>query len=53
MENLVNILDSFQSGWKERKSDARGMDYLEGTSNIQKMIIARELLRIYYKEKIV
>ena len=34
-------------------SDARGMEYLEGTSNIQKMIIARELLRIYYKEKIV
>jgi len=34
-------------------SDARGMEYLEGTSNIQKMIIARELLRIYYKENIV
>ncbi len=32
-------------------SDARGMEYLEGTSNIQKMIIARELSRIYYKEK--
>jgi len=28
-------------------SDARGMEYLEGTSNIQKIIIARELLRIY------
>ena len=33
-------------------SDARGMEYLEGTSNIQKMIIARELLRIYYKGEI-
>ena len=42
-DDLVNQLSS----------DARGMEYLEGTSNIQKMIIARELLRIYYKEKIV
>jgi alkylation response protein AidB-like acyl-CoA dehydrogenase len=41
--NLINQLSS----------DARGMEYLEGTSNIQKMIIGRELVRIYYKEKIV
>jgi len=34
-------------------ADARGMEYLEGTSNIQKMIIARELFRMYHKEKIV
>jgi alkylation response protein AidB-like acyl-CoA dehydrogenase len=34
-------------------ADARGMEYLEGTSNIQKMIIARELLSMYYKEKII
>jgi alkylation response protein AidB-like acyl-CoA dehydrogenase len=34
-------------------ADARGMEYVEGTSNIQKMIIGRELLRMYYKEKIV
>lgn len=29
-------------------ADARGMEYLEGTSNIQKMIIARELFRMYH-----
>jgi len=29
-------------------ADARGMEYLEGTSNIQKMIISRELFRMYY-----
>jgi len=32
-------------------ADARGMEYLEGTSNVQKMIIGRELFRIYRKEK--
>ena len=32
-------------------ADARGMEYLEGTSNVQKMIIARELFKIYYKER--
>jgi butyryl-CoA dehydrogenase len=32
-------------------SDARGMEYLEGTSNVQKMIITRELFRMYQKEK--
>jgi alkylation response protein AidB-like acyl-CoA dehydrogenase len=32
-------------------ADARGMEYLEGTSNIQKMIIARELFRMYHKER--
>ncbi len=32
-------------------ADARGMEYLEGTSNVQKMIIARELFRVYHKEK--
>ncbi|RLB15595.1 MAG: acyl-CoA dehydrogenase [Deltaproteobacteria bacterium] len=31
--------------------DARGMEYLEGTSNVQKMIIGRELFRMYHKEK--
>jgi alkylation response protein AidB-like acyl-CoA dehydrogenase len=35
--NLVNQLSA----------DARGMEYLEGTSNIQKMIIASELFKIY------
>ncbi|OGP91400.1 MAG: hypothetical protein A2156_12145 [Deltaproteobacteria bacterium RBG_16_48_10] len=34
-------------------ADARGMEYLEGTSNIQKMIISRELFRMYHKEKMV
>ena len=34
-------------------ADARGMEYLEGTSNIQKMIIGRELFRMYHKEKMV
>jgi len=34
-------------------ADARGMEYLEGTSNIQKMIIARELFRMYHREKMV
>jgi alkylation response protein AidB-like acyl-CoA dehydrogenase len=29
-------------------ADARGMEYVEGTSNIQKMIISRELFRIYH-----
>lgn len=28
-------------------ADARGMEYLEGTSNIQKMIISRELFKSY------
>jgi len=32
-------------------ADARGMEYLEGTSNVQKMIISRELFRMYQKEK--
>ena len=32
-------------------ADARGMEYLEGTSNVQKMIIAKELFRMYQKEK--
>jgi len=32
-------------------ADARGMEYLEGTSNVQKMIIGRELFRMYHKEK--
>jgi alkylation response protein AidB-like acyl-CoA dehydrogenase len=32
-------------------ADARGMEYLEGTSNIQKMIITRELFRMYHKDK--
>ena len=31
-------------------ADARGMEYLEGTSNIQKMIITRELFKLYHKE---
>ncbi|MBW1731659.1 MAG: acyl-CoA dehydrogenase family protein [Deltaproteobacteria bacterium] len=31
-------------------ADARGMEYLEGTSNVQKMIMGRELFRIYHKE---
>jgi alkylation response protein AidB-like acyl-CoA dehydrogenase len=32
-------------------ADARGMEYLEGTSNIQKMIITSELFKLYHKEK--
>lgn len=32
-------------------ADARGMEYVEGTSNIQKMIIGRELFRIFHQEK--
>ncbi len=32
-------------------SDARGMEYLEGTSNIQKMIITSELFKMFHKEK--
>ena len=32
-------------------ADARGMEYLEGTSNIQKMIITSELFKMYHKEK--
>ena len=28
-------------------ADARGMEYMEGTSNIQKMIIASELFKAY------
>jgi alkylation response protein AidB-like acyl-CoA dehydrogenase len=32
-------------------ADARGMEYLEGTSNVQRMIIARELFRVYHREK--
>ncbi|MBM4305967.1 MAG: acyl-CoA dehydrogenase [Deltaproteobacteria bacterium] len=42
-DNLVNQLSA----------DARGMEYLEGTSNIQKMIIAGELFKMYHKERIV
>jgi len=34
-------------------ADARGMEYLEGTSNIQRMIITRELFKMYHKEKII
>ena len=30
-------------------ADARGMEYLEGTSNVQKMIITRELFKMYNK----
>ncbi|MGQ9648457.1 MAG: acyl-CoA dehydrogenase family protein [Thermodesulfobacteriota bacterium] len=33
-------------------ADARGMEYLEGTSNIQKMIISGELFKMYHKERI-
>ena len=32
-------------------ADARGMEYLEGTSNIQKMIITSELFKMFHKEK--
>jgi alkylation response protein AidB-like acyl-CoA dehydrogenase len=32
-------------------ADARGMEYLEGTSNIQKMIIAKELFKTYHQER--
>jgi len=32
-------------------ADARGMEYVEGTSNIQKMIIGRELFRMYHHGK--
>jgi len=32
-------------------ADARGMEYLEGTSNVQKMIIASELFKLYHKKK--
>ncbi|HMK65708.1 MAG TPA: acyl-CoA dehydrogenase family protein [Thermodesulfobacteriota bacterium] len=32
-------------------ADARGMEYLEGTSNIQKMIITRELNKLFQKER--
>jgi butyryl-CoA dehydrogenase len=32
-------------------ADARGMEYLEGTSNVQKMIITSELFKMYRKEK--
>ncbi len=32
-------------------ADARGMEYVEGTSNIQKMIIGRELLRMFHQEE--
>jgi alkylation response protein AidB-like acyl-CoA dehydrogenase len=31
-------------------ADARGMEYLEGTSNVQKMIITRELFKLYYEK---
>ena len=51
-DNLVGSIDRFQHGWNEKECvDARGMAYLEGTSNVQKMIIARELFRLYHKEK--
>ncbi|MEW6186794.1 MAG: acyl-CoA dehydrogenase family protein [Thermodesulfobacteriota bacterium] len=32
-------------------ADARGMEYLEGTSNVQKMIISSELFKMYHKDK--
>jgi butyryl-CoA dehydrogenase len=32
-------------------ADARGMEYLEGTSNVQKMIITRELSKMFQKDK--
>ena len=32
-------------------ADARGMEYVEGTSNIQKMIIGRELFRMFHQER--
>ena len=32
-------------------ADARGMEYLEGTSNIQKMIITSELFKMVHQEK--
>jgi len=32
-------------------ADARGMEYLEGTSNVQKMIIASELFKMYRQKK--
>jgi butyryl-CoA dehydrogenase len=32
-------------------ADARGMEYLEGTSNIQKMIITSELSKMFHKGK--
>jgi alkylation response protein AidB-like acyl-CoA dehydrogenase len=32
-------------------ADARGMEYLEGTSNVQKMIITSELFKMYHKDK--
>jgi len=32
-------------------ADARGMEYLEGTSNVQKMIISSELFKMYQKER--
>jgi alkylation response protein AidB-like acyl-CoA dehydrogenase len=32
-------------------ADARGMEYLEGTSNIQKMIITRELNKLFQRER--
>ena len=31
-------------------ADARGMEYLEGTSNVQKMLIGKRLFRIYKEE---
>ena len=34
-------------------ADARVMEYLEGTSNIQKMIIAGELFKMHHKEKMI
>lgn len=36
-DNIINIFSA----------DARGMEYLEGTSSIQKMIISRELFKSY------
>ena len=32
-------------------ADARGMEYLEGTSNVQKMIVGSELFKMYRREK--
>jgi hypothetical protein len=29
------------------KADARGMEYLEGTSNVQKIIISKELYKLF------
>ena len=43
MDNLVSVPESLIN---QLNADARGMEYLEGTSNVQKMIIGRELSKI-------